>query len=66
VTLLADPEGQAIEAFGMRDPRGLRHPYTARAGTFLIDREGTVRRHWLAENYRRRTAPEEILRHLAP
>jgi peroxiredoxin len=66
VTLLSDPAGEAIGAFGMRDPAGIPHSNTARAATFVIDREGRVARRWLAPNYRRRPSADEILRHLIP
>jgi peroxiredoxin len=66
VTLLSDPEGEALGAFGMRDPAGIPHKDTARAGTFLIDRQGRVARYWLPSNYRSRPSVDEILRHLIP
>jgi peroxiredoxin len=56
VTLLADPDGEAARAFGMLERNGL-----ARAATFLVDREGRVSHRWIAENYRKRPGPEEIL-----
>ncbi len=61
VTLLSDPEGEAIEAFGMRDPKGLPHESTARAGTFVIDRRGRVAKRVLATNYRKRPTAEDII-----
>ncbi len=57
VTLLSDPEGVAVAEFGMAERFGL-----ARAGTFLLDREGRVAHRWLAENYRKRPSPDDILR----
>jgi len=56
VTLLSDESGVAVAAFGMSERFGL-----ARAGSFLIDREGMVTHRWLAENYRKRPSPDEIL-----
>ncbi len=56
VTLLADPEGKAVDSFGMLEKNGL-----ARAATFLLDREGRVGYRWLAENYRKRPLPEDVL-----
>jgi peroxiredoxin len=56
VTLLSDPEGTAIRAFGVLDKFDL-----PRAASFLIDREGRVTHRWLAENYRRRPSPDDIL-----
>ena len=57
VTLLSDPGGVAVSAFGMLDPR----MSIARAGIFLLDRQGRVRYRWLTENYRERPDPDEIL-----
>jgi peroxiredoxin len=56
VTLLSDPDGGAVTAFGMGERFGL-----ARAGTFLLDREGRVTHRWLTGNYRKRPLPDEIL-----
>ena len=56
VTLLSDPERKAIRAFGVLDKFGL-----PRAASFLVDRDGRVSHRWLAENYRRRPSPEEVL-----
>jgi peroxiredoxin len=56
VTLLSDPEGKATVAFGMLEGNGL-----ARAGTFLVGREGFVSYRWLAENYRKRPEADEVL-----
>jgi peroxiredoxin len=56
VTLLSDPEGVAVAEFGMAERFGL-----ARAGTFLLDRDGRVVHRWLAENYRKRPSPDDIL-----
>jgi peroxiredoxin len=66
VTLLSDTAEEAIEAFGMRDPAGIPHANTARAGTFVIDRKGRVAQRWLAANYRQRPSADEILRQLIP
>jgi peroxiredoxin len=56
VTILSDPSGDAVEAFGMGERFGL-----ARAGIFLLDREGRVSHRWLTDNYRKRPSPDEIL-----
>jgi peroxiredoxin len=50
----------------MRDPAGIPHANTARAGTFVIDRKGRVAQRWLAANYRQRPSADEILRQLIP
>lgn len=56
VTLLSDPEGKAVRAFGVLEKFSLPRP-----ASFLLDREGRVTYRWLAENYRRRPPPDEIL-----
>jgi peroxiredoxin len=61
VTLLVDPAGEAIDSFGMRDPDPVPPRPMARAGTFLIDRDGNVRRRWLSGRYHERPDPERIL-----
>ena len=61
VTVLADPEAQAIAAFGMLDPDPFPKLRIARSGVFLIDRRGVLKEKWLPENYRDRTSPEDIL-----
>ena len=64
ITLLADPEGKAIVAFGMLDPSPVPPRPMARAGVFLISREGVIERRWLPGRYHQRPAPDEILRAL--
>ena len=60
VMILSDPQGAAIDAFGMRDgKRGI-----ARAGVFLVDRDGVVRAAWPGDSYRERPSPDEILARL--
>jgi peroxiredoxin len=62
VTLLADPKAAAVSAFGMLDPEPFPPGRVlARAGTVLIDAKGKVVRWWLADNYRERPEPHEIL-----
>jgi peroxiredoxin len=61
VTLLADPDGQAVSAFDMIDPDPFPDRVQARAGTFWIDRDGKLRHRWLTDSYRERPDPEEIL-----
>lgn len=61
VTLLSDPTGEAAEAFGVRDLQPFPARAAARAATFFIDREGRVRRRWIADSYRHRPDPDEIL-----
>ena len=61
VALLADPAGRAVDRFGMRDADPVPPRPMARAGTFLIDRDGKVRRRWLPDRYHERPEPERIL-----
>jgi len=61
ITLLADPDGVAIDAFGMRDPSPVPPRPMARAGTFLIDRKGNVVSYWLPRAYHERPSPDDIL-----
>jgi peroxiredoxin len=56
VTLLSDPQREAIRAFGVLDKFNL-----PRASSFLLDREGRIRYRWLTENYRERPTADEIL-----
>ena len=65
VTLLSDPAGEAIRTFHMTDPKGIPDPNQARAGSFLLDRDGRVLCRWLTTNYRERPSADEILR-IAP
>jgi peroxiredoxin len=64
VTLLADPEGAAVETFGMRDPAPFPPGDQARSGSFLIDAKGVVRHRWLPAHYHERPAPSAILERL--
>ena len=64
VTLLADPEGKVIVAFGMLDPSPFPPRPMARAGIFLINRDGVIERRWLSDRYHERPDPQEILRAL--
>ena len=65
VMVLADSEGRATAAFGLIDrtpfPPGKR---LARSALVYIDQLGVVRYRWLTKNYRRRPAPDEVLRRI--
>jgi peroxiredoxin len=57
VTLLSDPQGAAVDRFGMRGPRlGI-----ARAGLFHIASDGVVLQGWLPASYRHWPDPAAIL-----
>ncbi len=62
VTLLSDPEGRAVSAFGMIDGGKLVSANLARAGSVLLDEGGRVIRVLLPESYVVRPRPEELLR----
>jgi peroxiredoxin len=61
VTVVADPTGEAVDAWHMRDPTPVPPRPMARAGTFLVDPKGVVRSHWLKAAYHERPEPDEIL-----
>ena len=62
VTLLSDPDGKAIAAFGMVDEGAFPEKKNlARAGVFHIDSKGMVRHVWLTDSYRRRPGLDAIL-----
>lgn len=64
--LLSDPEGLALEAFGVRHPEGnpIDHKDIARPATFVADREGRIVWRDLSSNWRIRPRPETLLREL--
>lgn len=61
--LLSDPEGSVIKAYGLEHPGAL--PLVdlpvARPAELILDRERTVRRRLLTENWRVRASPETLL-----
>ena len=61
VTLLADPVGEAVEAFGVLDPGPFPQRRIARSASFLVDGEGRILRRWTGSSYRQRPAPDEVL-----
>ena len=61
MTLLADPGGSVISAFGMLDPAPVPPRPMARAGLFFINRQGIVERRWLTDRYPERPRVAEIL-----
>lgn len=65
VTLVSDPSGKAIEAFGLVDEKTMPQRRLARAATLHVDHEGIVKRRWIADNYRKRPEAEEVLEALA-
>ena len=64
-SLLADPEFQAIDAFGLRHEGGGMGGDAARPATFILDREGQVVWRRLTDNWRIRPRPAELLEALA-
>ena len=64
--LLADPDFEAIDAYGLRHPgAGFGGHDISRPATFLIDRDGRIVWRDLTENYRVRVRPARILAELA-
>ena len=61
VTLLSDPEGEAIDRFGMLDPSSFPGATIARAGTFSIGADGIVRRVWLPEHVHSRPDADDVI-----
>ena len=61
ITLLADPEGQAVSAFGMIDPSPFPSMTVARSGTFYVDRKGRIGARWLPDSYRTRPDPDAVM-----
>lgn len=64
--LLSDPEGQALEAFGVRHTEGnpIDHKDIARPATFVADREGRIVWRDMTSNWRIRPRPETLLAEL--
>jgi len=64
--LLADPELEAIDAYGLRHEKG--NPMSggdiARPALFIIDENGQIVEKMLTENWRVRPTPEMILEKL--
>ncbi len=61
--LLADPQMEVIDAYGVRHPGGMGTDI-ARPATFLIDESGRIVWRDLTENWRVRVRPERILEQL--
>jgi len=60
--ILADPTGAAIKAFGVFDP----DTEIAWPSIFIIGKDGTVLKRWLADTYSQRVATDDVLRELPP
>jgi peroxiredoxin len=65
--VLSDPELKAIDLYGVRHAvAGFRETAdTARPAVYIIDRRGTIRYRNLADNWRIRPRPEQLLAQLA-
>lgn len=61
--LLSDPDSKTIEAYGIRNKqaKGSRIDGVPYPGTFLIDRDGTVREKLFYEGFRNRHHGKDIL-----
>lgn len=63
--VLADPELQAVDAYGVRHSLGgIEGDDIARPAVFVIDREGRIVWRDLTDNWRVRVRPERILERL--
>lgn len=63
--ILSDEAGKLIDHFGMRHVKGKRgQSDLAQSASFLLDQNGKVLWQRIAENYRVRPKPEEILQAL--
>jgi peroxiredoxin len=62
--LLSDGEFQAIDAYGLRHPKGGMYGDVARPATFVLDRDGRIRWRELTDNLRVRVRPEPVLEQL--
>ncbi len=63
--LLADPDLEAVDAYGVRHPSGGMGGHDiARPATFLIDRGGRIVWRELTDNWRIRLRPERLLEQL--
>lgn len=60
--ILSDESGKLIDHFGVRHVKGKAGRDLAQSASFLLDQEGRVLWQRLAENYRVRPKPEEILK----
>lgn len=65
--VLSDPDGEALDAFGVRHPGGnpIDGVDIARPATFVADREGLIVWRDFTENWRIRTRPETLLAELS-
>ncbi len=61
-TFLSDPEGRLLDAFDMRHTAGRMDGVDiAQSASFLLDPRGRILWQKVAENYRVRPRPSEIL-----
>jgi peroxiredoxin len=64
LVLISDPEGKAIDLFGVRHKGGGFKGDVARPAVFLLDREGKIAWRHLTDNWRVRVRPETVLEQL--
>ena len=58
--ILSDPKAEAIRAFGVFD----EDTEIAWASIFVVDKDGTIVKRWLADTYSQRVATDDVLRDL--
>lgn len=59
--ILSDPDGKAMDAFGVRHKGAWMGKDIARPAVFIIDRNGKVAWKAVTDNWRVRVRPEEVL-----
>jgi len=58
---LSDPDGHILDLFAVRHTDGMGDTDIAQSASFLLDAEGRIAWKRVAENYRVRPKPPEIL-----
>lgn len=58
--ILSDPKADAIRAFGVFD----EDTEIAWPSIFVVDKDGTIVKRWLADTYSQRVATDDVLRDL--
>lgn len=58
--ILADPKAEVIRAFGVFD----EDTEIAWPSIFIVGKDGTITKRWLADTYSQRVATDDVLRDL--
>ena len=62
ISILSNPTGSVVKAFGVFD----EDTEIAWPSIFIIGKDGTVVKRWLADAYNQRIATDDVLRDLPP